>query len=143
MNKGPIPIVVAAVKDKRGRILIAKRRDREFKKADGLWELPGGHLRFKEKPEKAAIREVYEETGLKVKVLRLLPKIYNNFWQDRKGNQFHILLILYECMVAGGRIHKKPQDYKICELKWIWPKEITKYKFLPKTIETLALLNLN
>lgn len=44
-------------------ILLVKHR--EFKK----WVQPGGHLEHNETPEEAAVREVYEETQIKVKVL--------------------------------------------------------------------------
>lgn len=33
------------------------------------WNQPGGHIEDNETPEETAIREVYEETGLKVKLL--------------------------------------------------------------------------
>ena len=45
------------------KILLVKHR--EFKK----WVQPGGHLEHNETPEEAAVREVYEETQIKVKVL--------------------------------------------------------------------------
>lgn len=36
------------------------------------WTLPGGGLEAGETPAEAAVREVYEETGLRVKAVRLL-----------------------------------------------------------------------
>ena len=33
------------------------------------WVQPGGHIESEETPEEAAIREVYEETGLKIELL--------------------------------------------------------------------------
>lgn len=45
------------------KLLLVKHR--EFKK----WVQPGGHLEYNETPEETAVREVYEETGIKVKLL--------------------------------------------------------------------------
>jgi len=45
------------------KILLVKHR--EFKK----WVQPGGHLEHNETPEETAVREVYEETGIKVKLV--------------------------------------------------------------------------
>ena len=47
-----------------GRILLAKRR------ADGLWEVPGGKVRFGESSGEAAARKAGEELGLAVKPLQ-------------------------------------------------------------------------
>ena len=38
-------------------------------KKNGRWTQPGGHMEGNETPEEAALREVYEETGLRVKLL--------------------------------------------------------------------------
>jgi len=35
----------------------------------GKWVQPGGHIEHNEFPEEAAIRETYEETGIKIKLL--------------------------------------------------------------------------
>ena len=38
-------------------------------KKNGRWTQPGGHIEGDETPEEAALREVYEETGLRVRLL--------------------------------------------------------------------------
>jgi 8-oxo-dGTP pyrophosphatase MutT (NUDIX family) len=45
------------------RILLVKHK--KFNK----WVQPGGHIEDEETPEEAALREAYEETGIKVKLL--------------------------------------------------------------------------
>lgn len=45
------------------KILLVKHK--KFNK----WVQPGGHIEENETPEEAALREVYEETGLKIKLL--------------------------------------------------------------------------
>lgn len=56
---------VAAVVMKKGdEILFVKRG---IEPGKGKWSLPAGFLEYEEQPEKAAARELGEETGLKVK----------------------------------------------------------------------------
>ena len=38
-------------------------------KRNGRWTQPGGHMEGNETPEETALREVYEETGLRVRLL--------------------------------------------------------------------------
>lgn len=35
----------------------------------GTWVQPGGHIELNEDPEEASIREVFEETGIKIKLI--------------------------------------------------------------------------
>ena len=51
------------------RVLLGRRRNRF---GDGTWGLPGGHLERGESLREAAVRELYEETGLHGKELRLV-----------------------------------------------------------------------
>jgi 8-oxo-dGTP diphosphatase len=46
------------------QVLLIKRKNDPFK---GCWSFPGGFLDMEETPEAAAVRELEEETGLKVK----------------------------------------------------------------------------
>ncbi len=78
MKKIQKAIVVAVVKNDKKEILLAKRKDDEISKASGKWEFVGGHIKFGENPQTAVIRKTKEESGLDVKVIRLLPKIYCN-----------------------------------------------------------------
>ena len=62
-----IPCVGAVVFDERGRLLLIKRANPP---AQGSWSLPGGRLEPGEQAREGVIREVLEETGLKVSVRR-------------------------------------------------------------------------
>jgi bifunctional NMN adenylyltransferase/nudix hydrolase len=64
----PYPVkhlTVDAVVEQSGHILLVKRRSEPGK---GLWALPGGHLETDETLEEGVIRELREETGIKVPV---------------------------------------------------------------------------
>jgi len=50
-----------------GKVLLIKRGHQPY---EGKWALPGGFMDMDETPEQAAIRELEEETGLKVKRLQ-------------------------------------------------------------------------
>ena len=64
--------VTAAVIEKDGRILIAKRRigDRH----GGRWEFPGGKIDSGETPEECLKRELREELGIEAEIGELLCK---------------------------------------------------------------------
>ena len=67
--ENPLPVVVCAVKNRKGKMLIAKRN---FKPGINKWALPGGFVESNETPEAACLRELKEETGLKGKIRRLI-----------------------------------------------------------------------
>lgn len=52
----------------------------------GLWLPPGGHIDEGELPEEAALREVYEETGLRARIVRPLgvhegPRHFTHYFE--------------------------------------------------------------
>lgn len=54
------PGVAALIRGEAGRVLLQRRND------DGSWSLPAGAVDPGESPAQAVVREVWEETGLRV-----------------------------------------------------------------------------
>jgi 8-oxo-dGTP diphosphatase len=65
--------VVAAVIEKEGKVLVARRKPGLM--AGGMWEFPGGKLEDGETPEKCLERELEEEMGVRSRVGRLLCSV--------------------------------------------------------------------
>lgn len=77
MQQKQITIVVALIRNEKKEILIARRNQPDIPEEQNKWEFIGGKINFGEDPEEALVREVKEECGLDVKVVRLLPKVQN------------------------------------------------------------------
>jgi 8-oxo-dGTP pyrophosphatase MutT (NUDIX family) len=88
----------AAIFDEQGRILLTKRSD------NGQWCLPGGAVDPGETVTEAIEREVWEETGLRVRVKRLVG-IYSHADQlvvYPDGNKVQVVALHFEVEVTGG-----------------------------------------
>lgn len=82
--------VLAVVMDHTGQKFLAiKRRDVP------IWVFPGGGVDEGEQPENAIIREVLEETGLKVSIKRKIAEYF-------PVNNLTTLTHLYECSILEG-----------------------------------------
>jgi 8-oxo-dGTP diphosphatase len=71
----------------------------------GKFDLPGGGVDLGEDLEAAVVREVKEETGIDVEVIRLVG-LRNNIFISSHGNgrAYHSILIYYVCKKIGGEI---------------------------------------
>jgi ADP-ribose pyrophosphatase YjhB (NUDIX family) len=90
----------AAIFDEHGRILLTRRAD------NGQWCLPGGRMESGESAAEACEREVFEETGLNVRVKRLVG-VYSHpdqlvVYPD--GNKAHIVALHFEAEITGGEL---------------------------------------
>lgn len=72
MDDDAIACVGGVVYDHRGRLLLIRRGQQP---GQGLWSLPGGRVEPGETEPEALIREVAEETGLRVRPKRLLGRV--------------------------------------------------------------------
>lgn len=73
------------------------------KQWDG-YDYPGGGIELGEPTEDALVREVKEETGLDVKIGKILHCEHSFFKLPYKGNFVHSIHMYYECVVVGGEL---------------------------------------
>ncbi|MES2438791.1 MAG: NUDIX domain-containing protein [Verrucomicrobiota bacterium] len=101
------------------RILLC-RLSKELPRWEGCWTLPGGGLDFGESPEQAVVREVEEETGLRVEVrsIAAIDSIH-----DTSGTEdFHGIRIIYHVDLAGGSLrHEASGSTDRCEWHRLHP----------------------
>ena len=102
--------------DEEGRLLILLR-PKTVRWGAGKWALPGGHIEEGEQPIDAAIREVREETTLKISN----PK------------QFHISdngeVVYFVTRVTDTAV---TIDFEHDDFAWVYPEELTNYNRVPK-----------
>jgi len=113
------PKVAAAVLvEQDGRILLARRVNEPFQ---GMWTLPAGFVDAGEDPAQAAERECLEETGLSVRVTRVLDVIAGR--EHERGADF---IIVYRAKVLGGIL--SPDD-DADAVEWFDPKNLPPLAF--------------
>ena len=98
------------------KILLVKNRLREeYKKnySSGFWGFPKGHIEEGETPLKAAEREVFEETGFKVKCLGNKP-IAESRYSIEYGETIQKTVWFYEMKVIKEFV--KEPDHEIEEI---------------------------
>ena len=93
----PMITVDAVILFEEGIVLI--RRDRP--PYQGCYALPGGFVKIGESIENAVCREAKEETGLDLKLLKLVG-VYSNYDRDPRG---HVVSV---CYLAWGRGELRP-----------------------------------
>lgn len=91
-----------------GRVLTIRRAD------NGTWEPPGGVLELDESPEDGVRREVYEETGIKVRADQLTG-VYKNVTRG-------IVALVFRCHVEGGQEQLSDESTAV---EWLTSEEVS------------------
>ena len=92
MRGKPVLAVDVVIRTQGGAVLVKRARD----PFEGKWAIPGGFVRYGERLEEAAMREAEEETGLKVKLQKLVG-VYSDPSRDPRG---HVVSV---CFLAGAK----------------------------------------
>lgn len=93
--------------------LVVGRRRRE---RDGVtWTLPKGTPDGRETTEQTALREVAEETGLEVRIVRRFDSIEYTFGQG--GTRIHKTVHYFLMQPTGGDLGR--HDHEFDEVRWI------------------------
>ena len=96
----------------------------------GTWSLPGGAQESGETLKEAALREIYEETNLKVEIIGLID-IVDSIRRDKKGDaEYHYTLIDFAARVTGGAL--RAGDDAI-DTRWFTLQEIKKLEIWSET----------
>lgn len=107
----PIPGVGAIVVGEKGILLV--RRDKDPGK--GLFAIPGGIIEVGETQEDAILREIEEETGIKVELIEMIGT-YDLIINDSDNKiKFHFVLIHYIARALSSNIKPESPD---SEVKW-------------------------
>ncbi|MFI5375571.1 MAG: (deoxy)nucleoside triphosphate pyrophosphohydrolase [Candidatus Rokuibacteriota bacterium] len=113
---GGVVEVVAAVIERDGRILIARRLAASH--LGGLWEFPGGKRQPGESAEAALAREIREELDAAVAVGELLDTV------DWAYPEKTVRLHFFRCALQG---EARPAEGQ--EIAWVRPAELRDYQF--------------
>ena len=98
-----------------GKVMLVRRGIEPYK---GWWDIPGGFLAPGEHPAEGAIREVREETGLRVRPVALHAIEVDTYGEE--GNEY-TLNIYYLAEVVEGEA--EPRSDAV-EIGWFGPDEL-------------------
>src|SRR5688572_6404576 len=115
----------------RERILLTRRSD------NGRWCLPGGRMEPGESAAEACEREVLEETGLHVRIARLVG-VYTSpdfviGYAD--GNRYQIVAMSFEAEVTGGELKLTEET---TEFGYFTPAQIKSMDLVEHHVQRIA-----
>ncbi len=114
--------VVAIIENEKKEILVARRAKEPAK---GSLDLPGGFADLYETAEEAVLREVFEETGLRVSTPLYLFSIPNTYVYS--DFEVHTMDLFFRCEAAESG-HLSPMD-DVSELFFIDRKQLNPADF--------------
>ena len=110
--------VAALIFDEQGRILLFKHTYRKFE-----WGIPAGGLEHREQPEKAIVREFFEETGMQIEVQKLLLA--------ESAKEDHHISLIYLCKIVDGMFK---ESLEISEMQYFDVNNLPQMLFAEKNL---------
>ena len=113
-----VPSVTVVIRDDAGRVLLIHKID------NNLWALPGGGHDAGERITDTAVREVREETGLDVEIVRLIgtytdPRHVMAYDDGEVRQQFSLC---FEGRWTGGQPREDGTETKA--VRWVEPEDL-------------------
>ncbi len=133
MNKKIVRVGIGALIFNNGKVLLGKRKGSY---GENSWCLPGGHLEFGESFEEGIKREVKEETGLNIKLKKIIS-VSNEIVYNK-----HFITVSAEAEIIDGEVRlMEPENFE----KWDWfdLNNLPDPMFIPSKIVIDNFLNKN
>lgn len=107
-----MPSAAGIVRNEAGEILFQNKGNGE------KWSLPAGAIELGEAPAEAVVREVWEETGLFVKPIKILGVFGGKDFRYEypNGHKVEYVVFVFDCQVQDGELN--PIDNETAELRY-------------------------
>lgn len=123
VSDGGAPVKVSCAIIEQGEKILVARRGAQQSQA-GMWEFPGGKVDSGETPEEALVRELQEELGITVTVLRPLTPVLYSY------PSISIELVPFVCRIVKG----EPYPHEHSEIIWLQPTSASTLDWTPADI---------
>jgi mutator protein MutT len=125
------PVVgVGGVVVRDGRVLLIRRGKPPLL---DRWTIPGGRVELGETLVEALVRELAEETALRVEPVELLT-VFDRVERDAEGVVYHFVIVDYLCRWVSGEA-RAGSDAR--EAAWAAPEELDAYDLPEKAREVV------
>jgi ADP-ribose pyrophosphatase YjhB (NUDIX family) len=118
------------VKNADGEFLLVKKANNTGPYA-GTYLTPGGGVETGEAVDDAVLRELYEETGIKIKNLQ---RVFfdDDVTENWQGIKRHYIMLLYTAEYESGEVHQtEGNDDSFEDVSWFSIEEIKKLPLSP------------
>jgi len=115
-------VVHVWIKNQKGQFLISKRSaDRKLHPL--MWECTGGSVLKGETSLQAALRESFEEVGIKLDADKG-KFLFSNIRKQIEGRKFNDILDVWLFDYSGDASLERATTNEVCAFKWLYPDEI-------------------
>lgn len=113
------------------KVLLIKRGQPPL---EGRWSIPGGAQEAGESVEEALTREIMEETGLEIKIIKFATMVDLIDLDEAGKARHHYTVADYICTVVGGELRAGGDA---ADVQWVAIKDLGKLDLTPKAKEVI------
>lgn len=121
--RGCFALAAKAVIIRDNKALILRRSEKEIKSSyinkNEPWDLPGGSIRYTENSFEGLLREIKEETALKVRIIKPI-RVF-----DAIKTRVHMTIVTYVCEYRDGEVVLSDEHERFY---WVTAKEAESMK---------------